>query len=131
MSLAWTLWIAASSTVIGAISADRRSLGDIGAAPPRGSANPTVLATAIWRALLAVSSAVGALLSVALVLTPAQLAGRTDTNAPELIASGYAVVGILAGIVVAVAALAARAAAANVIATAAWIWVLAAASLDL
>jgi hypothetical protein len=129
VSLAWTLWIAASSTVIGAICADRRSLGDVGSAPPRGDASPTILATAIWRALLAVSAAVGALLSIGLVLAPAQLAGRTDTNAPELIASGYAIVGILAGIVIAVAAIAARAAAVNVIATATWIWVLAAASL--
>ncbi len=129
VSLAWTLWIAASSTVVGAIAADRRSLGELGAAPPRANGKQTVFATAVWRALLAVSSAIGALLSVALVLTPAQLAGRTDTNAPELIAAGYAIVGIIAGIVVAVAALAARAAAVNVVATVAWIWLLATASL--
>jgi hypothetical protein len=129
VSLAWTLWIAASSTVIGAVAADRRSLGDIGAAPPRAGTDPTVMATAIWRSLLAVSAAIGALLSIGLVLAPAQLAGRTDTNAPELIASGYVIVGVIAGIVIAVLALAARAAAVNVIATTAWIWILAAASL--
>jgi hypothetical protein len=130
-SLAWTTWIAATSTVVGAICADRRSAGEIGAAPPRPMADqlnpmpPGIWATAIWRALLAVSAAVGALLSVALVLVPARAAVRADTSTPQLIAAGYAVVGIIVGIVIAVCALAARAAAANVIATAGWLWALA------
>lgn len=132
-SLAWTLWISATSTVVGAICADRRSAGEIGAAPPRptGSdgngpvAPPGVFATAIWRALLAVSAAVGALISVALVLVPARAAIRADTATPQLIAAGYAIVGITVGIVIAVCALAARAATVNVIATAGWLWLLA------
>jgi hypothetical protein len=132
-SLAWTTWIAATSTVVGAICADRRSLGEIGSAPPRPVAGapatpPTILATAIWRVLLAVSAAVGALLSVALVLVPAQAAIRADTSTPQLIAAGYAVVGIIVGIVVAVGALVVRAGATNVITTAAWLWVLAVAA---
>jgi hypothetical protein len=130
-SLAWTLWIAATSTVVGAICADRRSAGEIGAAPPRLSSDlgdptpPTMIASSVWRALLAVSAAVGALLCVALVLVPARAAVRPDTTTPQLIAAGYAVVGIIVGLVIAVCALIARAAATNVIVTAAWLWLLA------
>jgi hypothetical protein len=135
-SLGWTLWIAATSTVIGAIAADRGSAGEIGAAPPRGprsgsapsAQRPSVFATAIWRALLAVAAAVGSLLSVVLVLAPAHAAGRPDTASPHLIAAGYAVVGVTIGIVLAVCALAARSTAANVIVTTVWLWLLAAGS---
>ena len=130
-SLAWTLWIAATSTVVGAICADRMSAGEIGAAPPRangGQGDPTPpsgLATSMWRALLAVSAAVGASLSVALVLVPARAALRSDTATPQLIAVGYAAVGIIVGILIAVGALVARAAATNVLVTASWLWLLA------
>jgi hypothetical protein len=133
-SLAWTTWIAATSTVVGAICADRRSAGEIGAAPPRpapdrfGVTPPSGFASAIWRVLLAVSAAVGALLSVALVLVPARAAIRSDTTTPQLIAAGYAVVGIVVGILIAVTALVSRAGAANVIASAAWLWMLAVAT---
>src|SRR6266536_4254093 len=51
-SLAWTTWIAATSTVVGAVLADRLSAGGPGAAPPRrrpaGSAAGSVATTA-WR----------------------------------------------------------------------------------
>jgi hypothetical protein len=133
-SLAWTLWIAANSTVIGAVAADRRSAGEIGAAPPRAGRTgldadrPNAFATAIWRVLLAVAAAVGALLSVALVLAPAHNAGRPDTTSPQLIVAGYAVVGVTVGIVLAVCALSARAAAGNVLITSLWLWLLAAGS---
>ena len=49
---------------------------------------------------------------------------RTPST-PQLIAAGYAVVGIIVGIAIAVCALVARAAAANVLITASWLWVLA------
>ncbi len=127
-SLSWTLWIAAAATIVGAISADRRSAGEIGSAPPRPGSDAntdSIFATAIWRLLLAVSAAVGALLSVALVLVPARAAVRLDTGTPQLIAAGYAVVGIFLGIIIAIGALIVRAIAVNVIATAAWIWALA------
>jgi hypothetical protein len=130
--LAWTAFIATTSTVVGAICADRRSAGEVGAAPPKfgggAATSPGTFASAIWRVLLAVSAAVGALLSVALVLVPARAAVRPDTSTPQLIAGGYAVIGIVAGILIAVFALVARAAATNVVATAGWLWVLAIAS---
>lgn len=132
-SLAWTTWIAATSTVLGAILADRRSEGEIGAAPPRpvgvdGDRRltpPGVVATASWRALLSVAAAVGAALSVALVLVPAREAVRADTSSPQVIAAGYAIVGVVLGIVMAVCALTARAAAANAVWSAGWLWLLA------
>jgi hypothetical protein len=128
-SLAWTVFIAATSTVIGTVWADRRSGGEAGA-PPRHvgdgrSMRPRIVATATWRTLLAFCAAVGALLSVALVLVPARSAVRVDTGSPQLIAGGYAVVGVIIGILVSVCALAVRAVMSNVLASAVWLWLLA------
>lgn len=135
--LAWTTWIAATSTAVGAIVADRRSASSSRAAGPRGripSADvagrtsngtgkaPGAFATGIWRVLLAVCGAIGALVAVALVLVPARHAIRADTSTPEFIAAAYAIVGIALGIVVAVWALMSRAGTANVITSAIWFW---------
>src|SRR5690349_13137624 len=68
-SLTWTTWIAATSTVLGAVIADRLSLGEPGSPPPRrryGSdrqlaAGP--VATTAWRLVLALTAAVGGLLT--------------------------------------------------------------------
>lgn len=138
-SLAWTAWIAASATLIGAVVADRLSAGDPGAAPPRRrstvesdgvcrKATPRAFATASWRLVIALSAAIGALATVPLVAVPARAAHRPDTYAPQLIAGGYAVVGVAAGLIVAVLALSARAIAANAILTTGWLWLLAIAS---
>ena len=135
-SLAWATFIAATSTVTGAIWADRRSAGEIGAPPQRPATGgrsmpPGAMATATWRTLIAFCAAVGSLLSVALVLVPARAAVRAETLSPELIAVGYAVVGVVIGVLVAVCALAARAITLNVLASAVWLWVLAiAAAID-
>ena len=89
------------------------------------------MATATWRTLIAFCAAVGSLLSVALVLVPARSAVRAETLSPELIAVGYAVVGVVIGVLVAVCALAARAITLNVLASAVWLWLLAiAAAID-
>jgi hypothetical protein len=138
-SLTWTAWIAASATLFGAVVADRLSAGDPGAAPPRRRstmksdgayrrATPNAFATATWRIIIALSAAVGALAAVPLVAVPARAAHRPDTYAPQLIAGGYAVVGVTAGLIVAVLALSARAIAANAILTTGWLWLLAIAS---
>ena len=111
-SLGWATWIAASSTVFGAVIAGR--LGRAGGGP--------------WRFALAASAAVGALLTVALIALPARAAVRTDTYSPQTIAGGYAVIGVLLGLVIAYWAVVCRPAAANLIATAAWLWSLAAAA---
>src|SRR4051812_6685965 len=107
-SLGWATWIAANATVFGAVIADR----------PVRSAGP-------WRFALAASAAVGALLTVALIALPARTAVRTDTFSPQTIAGGYAAIGVLLGLVVAYWAVVSRPVAANLIATAAWLWLLA------
>jgi hypothetical protein len=133
-SLAWTTWIAATSTVLGAIVSDRLSAGEPGAAPPRrrptsaGPARPGPVATTAWRLVIVLTAAVGGLLTVALVAVPARAAHRPDTFAPQLIAGGYALVGIAVGVFVALAALSARAIAGNVILTTTYLWGLAVAS---
>ncbi len=111
-SLGWATWIAASSTVFGAVVAGR--LG-------RAAGGP-------WRFALAASAAVGALLTVALIALPARSAVRTDTFSPQTIAGGYAVIGVLIGLAIAYWAVVSRPVAANLIATAAWLWSLAAAA---
>src|SRR5215468_7668565 len=133
-SLAWTTWIAATSTVIGALIADRLSPGEIGAAPPRRSTmdgeaggRPRVspVATGAWRFVITITAAIGALLAVPLVAVPARTIQRPETTTPQLIAGEFAVVGVVIGAVIAILALSARAVAANVAATAAWVWALA------
>src|SRR5256885_9633785 len=53
-SLAWTTWIAATSTVLGAVVADRLSAGAPGAPPRRRSATAAgAVATTAWRLVVA------------------------------------------------------------------------------
>ncbi|MGS2614085.1 hypothetical protein ACVCAH_06070 [Micromonospora sp. LZ34] len=150
-SLVWATWIAATSTVFGAVCAQRlrdrgtasRPAGDL---PPDGTATDTealptnVDATAdvrpdadggaeqagtLRQLALAVAAGVGALITVLLVAVPARVAVVADTPAPREVAAGYAAVGVLVGVLAAGWALHSRAAARNVIATVAWLWLLA------
>jgi MFS family permease len=112
-SLGWATWIAASSTVFGAVVAGRLRGGQGG----------------LWRLALAVSAALGALLTVALIALPARPAERADTPTPEAVAAGYAVAGVVIGLVVAYWAVFSRPVAANLFATAGYLWTLAAAAI--
>jgi hypothetical protein len=136
-SLAWIVWIAATATVFGAVIADRLFAGGSGAAPRRSTVerngryrgtSPHAIAITAWRLVLTLAAAVGGLLTVPLVAVPARAAHRPDTSAPQLIAGGYAIVGVAVGVVIAILALSARAVAANVILSASWLWALAMAS---
>jgi hypothetical protein len=127
-ALAWTTWIAATATVLGAVAADRFSFGELAGAPPRrvpGGQLPGPVATSAWRLVIGLTAAVGGLLTVPLVAIPARAAHRPDTLNPQLIAGGYAIVGVVLGLLVAIAALSSRAVAANAIATSGWVWLLA------
>lgn len=126
-SLAWATWIAATSTVIGAICAERLSApgADPSTVDGEPAAGESPLATGLWRVALAVAAAVGALVTVALVAVPAREAVRADTFSPQTIAAGYAVVGVIVGLFVAAWSVASRAVATNVIATTSWLWLLA------
>jgi hypothetical protein len=112
-SLGWATWITASATVLGAVIAGRLRAGH----PGRWRA--------LWRFTLAVSSALGALVSVALVALPAREAVRDDTLSPQLVAGGYALAGLLAGLVIAFWAVSSGPVAVNLIGTALWLWALA------
>ncbi len=151
-SLIWATWIAATSTVFGAVCAqrlrDRRpalptpdveSAADPGRLP--ATADPSGLpATAdpgglpatdrrdgdgLWSVALAGAAALGALITVLLVAVPARVAVVPDTPSPRDMAAGYAAIGVLVGALVALWSLRCRAAATNVIATAGWLWLLA------
>ncbi|WP_433372642.1 Hansenula MRAKII killer toxin-resistant protein 1 [Actinoplanes sp. CA-142083] len=112
-SLGWATWITASATVFGAVIASR--LG--GAQAPR--------LTWPWRVAFAASAGVGALVAVALIALPARSAVRLDAHSPQMIAASYALLGVLLGAIVAYWAVCSRPVAANLIATAAWLWALA------
>jgi hypothetical protein len=112
-SLGWATWITASATVLGAVIAGR-----LRPVPPGRW-------RAVWRFLLAASSALGALVSVALVALPARSAVRADTLSPQLVAGGYALAGLVAGLIVAFWAVSSGPVAANLIGTALWLWALA------
>jgi hypothetical protein len=126
-SLAWAAWIAATSTVAGAIGAQRLGAAQSAAGPDTDPADTDVpdTTTALWRLSLAVASAVGALVTVALIAVPARAAERADTFSPQTIAAGYAVLGVLVGLVMAVWSTSSPPVAANVIATVCWLWLLA------
>lgn len=162
-SLAWTTWVAATATAVGAVVADRlsrtgdasgwRSTAPAGAdrpdanragpagqagtgqdADPPDTARPAArragqaLASTAWRLSIALAAAIGGLLTVPLVAVPARATHRPETYAPQIIAGGYAVVGVVIGLVIAIAAVHARAVAINVCATGAWLWALAVAA---
>ncbi|GAA0732157.1 hypothetical protein Drose_00205 [Dactylosporangium roseum] len=122
-SLAWVAWLAATSTVIGAICADRLATGGAPVpANPRSAAGHAL--TIAWRIVTALAAAVGSLIIVPLVAIPARVP-RPDNAAPYFTAGGYAVVGIIVGLLLAIGALTARAIAANIVASSAWLWTLA------
>lgn len=120
-SLAWATWIAATSAVAGAICADRLSP----AAQSTLDQTKTALQTVLWRTALALASAIGALVTVPLVAVPARAVDHATSSSPQTIAGGYAVVGVVVGLIAAVGALASRAIAVNVVASVSWLWLLA------
>jgi hypothetical protein len=120
-SLTWATWIAATSAIAGAITAHRLSTGGTQSPPAADDRTTSVL----WRLVLATAAALGAGVAVALVAIPSRVAEVAETSTPQAVAAGYAVVGVIVGLAVAVGALTSRAVAANLIATGAWLWLLA------
>lgn len=115
-SLGWATWITASATVLGAVIAGRMRADRPG--PWR----------TLWRVALATAAALGALVSVALVALPARSAVRPNglfDHSPQLVAVGYALIGLVTGVVVAFWAISSAPVAANLLGTAAWLWALA------
>jgi hypothetical protein len=122
-SLTWVAWLAATSTVVGALCADR--LSPLNVPVSRGVETAGAKAVTIaWRVVVALAAAVGALITVPLVAVPARTP-LPDNPVPYFTTAGYAMAGVIVGLIVAIAALSARPIAANVIATTAWLWTLA------
>ncbi|GGM50851.1 hypothetical protein GCM10011608_39720 [Micromonospora sonchi] len=141
-SLIWATWIAATSTIFGAVCAQR--LHDrrfVAAGPEQGAAAGLEQGTdagpeqgadagrwdggSLWWSALSGAAALGALITVLLIAVPARVAVVPDTPSPRDMAGGYAALGVLVGALVALWALRCRAAATNIIATAGWLWLLA------
>ena len=80
---------------------------------------------AAWCVVLSLAASIGALVAIPLVAVPASQAQVVDTFAPHLLAAIYVAIGVVVGLAVAVASLAARAIGANVLSTTAWLWILA------
>ncbi len=112
-SLGWATWITASATVFGAVLGSRF----------RGGPGPRTSAS--WRFALAACAAVGTLVTVALIALPARSAVRFDSFTPQVIAGGYAAVGLVLGLIVAFWAVSSRPVAANLMATGVLLWALA------
>ncbi|MEV6374118.1 hypothetical protein [Micromonospora musae] len=85
----------------------------------------TARASSLRRIALSIAAGLGGLVTVLLVAVPARVAVAADTATPQRLAAGYAAIGVLLGVLTALWALRSRAAAANVIATVAWLWLLA------
>ncbi|MEU4472762.1 hypothetical protein [Micromonospora sp. NPDC023888] len=160
--LAWATWLAASSTVLGAVCAQRLHqrgapatatppmtgpeatedsdpatatdppATDTTGPEPTDSRSPQVAEAPsvdrgglLRRVVLALGAGIGGLVTVLLIAVPARVATGADTGAPQRTAAVQATLGILIGVLVAGWALRSRAAAVNVTATAAWLWLLA------
>ncbi|MFI0791970.1 hypothetical protein ACH4OY_04595 [Micromonospora rubida] len=111
------------------------SVGGSGVGPD-GSSGVTVPAPApggsgwgeaggLGSTVLALAGGVGALVTMLLVAVPARAASVPDVSAPQAVAAAYAGAGVLIGMLVARWALRSPAAAAGVIATVGWLWLLA------
>ncbi|MBL7260783.1 Hansenula MRAKII killer toxin-resistant protein 1 [Paractinoplanes lichenicola] len=116
-SLGWATWITASATVFGAVLGSRSGGG------------PGPRTTAAWRFALAACAALGALVTVALIALPARSAVRFDSYSPQVIAGGYAMAGLVLGLVIAFWAVSSPPVAANLMATGVWLWALAIAAI--
>jgi hypothetical protein len=115
-ALTWTVWVAALSVAVAALGAHRRTTTVESTTPwTRG----------LWRASVACAAALGGLAVVPLTALPAREVATAATFAPAWIVGWYATAGVLVGLVLAVLALASRAVAANLVATAAWWWLVA------
>lgn len=131
-SLAWATWIAATSTIAGAVVAYRLSARPTPAPVTSGDHPPATspagedrFSRSLWRLVLAAAAAVGGAVTIALSAVPARLAQPAETSSPQTVAAGYAILGVLVGLLIGVGALTSRAVAANILVSAAWLWLLA------
>lgn len=111
--LTWAAWVAASSTIVGAIVTDR-----LAHRPEPGG-------TLLWRGVLAAAAALGAAATVVLIAVPARVAEVSGVVQPQTAAAGRALFGVVVGLALTFLALRSRAVTVNLIATGGWLWALA------
>ncbi|MBO4204555.1 hypothetical protein [Micromonospora echinofusca] len=121
-ALAWAVWVAATSTVAGALAAGRLA-GNLGVDQPAPGTHRPVGRPG--RPVLALASAVGALVTVVLLAVPARTADGTTAAPAQTVVGAHALLGVLLGLVAAYWVLTSPAAARNLAGTMAWIWALA------
>lgn len=129
-SLTWAVWIAATSTVAGAIGAARLAAVATTTDPAArfaGAAQPSGSRGWLWRWVVGAAAALGGALSIALVAVPAREATGVVSEAQQA-AAGYALGGVALGLLLAIWALSVPAVARNLVITVAWIWALAVAT---
>ncbi len=114
-SLAWATWVGATSVVVGAVVGDRAA----------NQVQSGRIVRISWRVMMVLAATLGALVMVPLVAVPARGAEIVDNFAPHLLAGIYATAGVVLGLILALFALTSRAVAANIFASAAWLWILA------
>jgi hypothetical protein len=112
-ALAWTVWVAALSVALAALTAGRTTV------------DSTPWARGLKRGAVACAAALGGLTVVPLTALPAREVSTSVTFAPAWMVGWYATAGVLIGLVLAIIVLASRAAAANLVATASWWWLVA------
>jgi hypothetical protein len=141
-SLTWVVWVAATATVLGAVYANgigtraalTRARRAATTAPEPGWGNKAAkgqrgrAVELAWRTAIAVAAAIGAAITIPLVMLPARAAHRADNFQPQVTAAAYAIIGIIAGLIIAVIAVNVRVIAANLLGSVAWVWGLAAIS---
>lgn len=130
-SLTWAVWVAATSTVVGALGGARLTAAAAPAGAIGGSAAPgPAKASGGWvrRGMLAVAAALGGALSIALVAVPAREASQVVGPGAQPAAAGYALAGVALGFLFAIWALSAPAVARNLVITIVWTWMLAVAT---
>jgi len=113
--LAWTVWTAATSVVVGAVIGDRVA----------GNVHSGRVVRFVARVTTGIAAALGGLVTIPLVAVPTQDVRIVDTFAPNLLAGIYAAAGVVIGLIVSLPAMTSRAVAANVFATTGFVWLLA------
>lgn len=121
-NLSWAVWIAANSVILGAVIAHRLGVDPANTGQPETTDR---LTRWLWRPVLGLAAGLGGSITVLLVMLPARTADLPQVSGSlAATAAGYTAAGVVTGVVLAVAALAARPVATNLLATTGWVWLL-------
>lgn len=117
-ALAWTMWVGAFAVLVGSVA------GHL-AWQRIGSGDGGTVGRTLWKITISLAATIGAMVVVPLTALPAREVPTDATSAPGFVVAWYAVVGVLAGLVLSILALHGRAVTANLVASGAWWWLIA------